>query len=68
MAILRIGEDIAIAEDALVELMISYKGPDDITRPEGLLKQLSKSLIERAMQVSKILGEVQILRIHAIRP
>jgi transposase-like protein len=34
----------------LDELMKNYKGPDDITGPDGLLKQLSKALIERAMQ------------------
>ncbi len=40
----------AISKDVLDELMKDYKGPDDITGPEGLLKQLSKALIERAMQ------------------
>lgn len=40
----------AISKDVLDELMKSYKGPDDITGPDGLIKQLSKALIERAMQ------------------
>ena len=40
----------AISKDVLDELMKNYKGPDDITGPDGLIKQLSKALIERAMQ------------------
>ena len=40
----------AISKDVLDELMKNYKGPDDITGPDGLLKQLSRALIERAMQ------------------
>lgn len=40
----------AISKDVLDELMKNYTGPDDITGPDGLLKQLSKALIERAMQ------------------
>jgi len=40
----------AISKDGLAELRKNYKGPDDITGPDGLLKQLSKALIERAMQ------------------
>ena len=31
------------------ELLKDYKGPEDITGPEGLLKKLTKALIERAM-------------------
>jgi putative transposase len=34
----------------LDELLKGYKGPEDITGPEGLLKQLTKAVIERAMQ------------------
>ena len=41
----------AITKEVLDELMKNYKGPDDITGTDGLLKQLSKALIERAMQV-----------------
>ena len=33
----------------LDELLKEYKGPADIIGPEGLLKQLTKALIERAM-------------------
>jgi transposase-like protein len=41
----------AITKEVLDELMKNYRGPDDITGTDGLLKQLSKALIERAMQV-----------------
>jgi site-specific recombinase XerD len=34
----------AISKDVLDELMKDYKGPDDITGTDGLLKQLSHSL------------------------
>ena len=40
----------AISKEVLDELMKGYKGPDDFYGPEGLVKQLSKALIERAMQ------------------
>ena len=40
----------AITKDVLDELMKEYKGPDDFYGPDGLIKQLSKALIERAMQ------------------
>jgi len=40
----------AISKEILDELLKDYKGPEDITGPDGLLKQLTKSLIERAMQ------------------
>src|SRR5215471_16135798 len=40
----------AITKEVLDALMKGYKGPDDILGPEGLVKQLSKALIERAMQ------------------
>jgi transposase-like protein len=40
----------AISKEVLDELMKNYKGPDDITGPEGLIKELTKALIERAMQ------------------
>jgi transposase-like protein len=33
----------------LDELLKEYKGPEDITGPEGLLKQQTKALIEQAM-------------------
>jgi len=40
----------AITKEVLDELMKEYKGPDDFYGPDGLIKQLSKGLIERAMQ------------------
>lgn len=40
----------AITKEILDELLKEYKGPDDFYGPEGLIKQLSKALIERAMQ------------------
>jgi putative transposase len=40
-----------ISKEILDELLKDYKGLDDITGPEGLLKQLTKAVIERAMQV-----------------
>ena len=40
----------AISKEILDELMKEYKGPDDFYGPNGLIKQLSKAIIERAMQ------------------
>jgi putative transposase len=40
----------AISKKILYELLKGYKGPDDLTGPDGLLKQLTKALVERAMQ------------------
>lgn len=40
----------AISKEVLDELMKNYKGPDDITGPDGLIKELTKALVERAMQ------------------
>lgn len=39
----------AISKEVLDELLKDYKGPDDLTGPGGLLKQLTKALVERAM-------------------
>ncbi len=39
----------AISKAVLDELLKDYTGPEDITGPDGLLKQLTKALIERAM-------------------
>jgi transposase-like protein len=44
----------AITKEVLDELMKDYHGPDDMYGPEGLVKQLSKALIERAMQASNL--------------
>ena len=40
----------AITKEVLDELLKEYRGPKDITGPDGLLKQLTKALIERAME------------------
>jgi transposase-like protein len=40
----------AITKEVLDELMKGYTGPDDFYGPESIVKQLSKALIERAMQ------------------
>jgi len=47
----------AISKEVLDELLKEYQGPDDIIGPEGLVKQLSKALIERAMQ-AEITGQL----------
>src|SRR5208337_5484383 len=44
------GTSMAIPKEILDELLKGYKGPEDITGENGLLKQLTKALIERAMQ------------------
>ena len=41
----------AIRKELLDELLKDYHGPDDFYGPDGIVKQLSKALIERAMQV-----------------
>jgi hypothetical protein len=44
--------------DVLDELMKNYKGPDDITGTDGLLKQLSHSLnVSIGFIFPKIIGE-----------
>ncbi len=67
----------AISKELLDELLKDYKGPEDITGPEGLLKQLTKALIERAMdaEMTDQLGyeksdqaERQDEENHALRP
>jgi putative transposase len=40
----------AISKEVLDALMKDYKGPDDLTGPDGLLKELTKALVERAME------------------
>ena len=39
----------AITKELLDELLKGRKGPDDFYGPDGLIKQLSKALIERMM-------------------
>ena len=38
-----------IRKELLDELLADYKGPEDLTGPEGLLKQLTGALVERAL-------------------
>lgn len=40
----------AISKEILDELLKDYKGPADLVGPDGVLKQLTKALVERAMQ------------------
>ncbi len=40
----------AIPDDLLDSLMKDYKNPEDLIGKSGLLKQLTKQLLERAMQ------------------
>ncbi|GHU90794.1 hypothetical protein FACS189476_11140 [Spirochaetia bacterium] len=40
----------AISKETLDELLKDYKGPDDMFGQDGIIKQLSKALIERAME------------------
>jgi len=47
----------AITKEVLDELLKEYKGPDDFFGPDGLVKQLSKALIERAMQ-AELTGQI----------
>ena len=41
----------AISKELLDQLIADYKKPDDLIGENGLLKQLTKALLERAMQV-----------------
>jgi hypothetical protein len=40
-----------IRKEVLDELIKDYKNPEDLLGENGLLKQLTKTLLERAMQV-----------------
>jgi putative transposase len=40
----------AIPKELLDELMKNYKGPEDLIGENGILKELTKSLVERALQ------------------
>jgi len=42
--------DHGIPEEILDQLLANYKQPEDLTGPDGLLLQLKKALIERAME------------------
>jgi len=38
-----------IRKELLDELLAGYKNPEDLTGPDGLLKQLTGALVERAL-------------------
>lgn len=38
-----------ISKEVIDEIMREYRGPEDMVGPDGILKQLTKALIERAM-------------------
>jgi putative transposase len=46
----RAGEIAGVDSALLDQLMANYRKPEDLTGPEGVLLQLKKALIERAMQ------------------
>ena len=39
-----------IDKDLIDKLLAGYKGPEDLIGEQGLLKQLTKAVVERAMQ------------------
>jgi putative transposase len=43
-------EHMAIDKELIDKLLADYKGPEDLIGEQGLLKQLTKALVERAMQ------------------
>jgi transposase-like protein len=45
-----VGQIPGVPPDLLDQLMAGYQKPEDLTAPDGLLNQLKKALIERAMQ------------------
>jgi putative transposase len=45
-----VGQVPGVASEVLDQLMSGYEKPEDLTAPDGLLNQLKKALIERAMQ------------------
>ena len=40
----------AFSKELLDEILKDYKGPDDFYGPEGIMKQLTKALVERTME------------------
>jgi putative transposase len=49
MGKLRIGEPMAIDEKLIDQLLSNYKKPEDIIGENGLLKELTKAILERAL-------------------
>jgi transposase-like protein len=40
----------AFTKEVLDEILKNYHGPDDFYGPEGIMKQLTKALVERTME------------------
>ncbi|MDR1307432.1 MAG: transposase, partial [Treponema sp.] len=40
----------AFSKEVLDEILKDYHGPDDFYGPEGIMKQLTKALVERPME------------------
>jgi transposase-like protein len=40
----------AFSKEVLDEILKDYHGPDDFYGPEGIMKQLTKALVERTME------------------
>jgi hypothetical protein len=40
----------AFSQEVLDEILKDYCGPDDFYGPEGIMKQLTKALVERTME------------------
>lgn len=43
-------ERMGIDKELVDKLLADYKGPEDLIGEQGLLKQLTKALVERALQ------------------
>jgi transposase-like protein len=44
----------AFSKEVLDTILMGYRGPDDFYGPEGIMKQLTKALVERAMEASNL--------------
>jgi putative transposase len=55
---------VATTDELLDQLMKNYKKPEDLIGESGLLKQLTKALVERAMEHSGTL----MLLVHNFHP
>jgi hypothetical protein len=44
----------AFTKEVLDEILKDYHGPDDFYGPEGIMKQLTKALVERTMEASNL--------------
>src|SRR4051812_22192084 len=42
-------EPVELSDELVDQLLSGYERPEDVTGPDGLLKQLTKRLVERAM-------------------